>query len=202
MLRIVLWKEFTSESQDDRRQVETEFEWMRVYAFVYFLSFFSRTASAEDFAQDVLERFIRQLQLKEELNRSYFMQLVRYCFLDQTRRSRRNALELSERGPKCEPGKEPLNLIEGVIDPYRGLDQDSALFRQEILTVLKLSLSAFSEEHQKVIKLRILGLSAQWIRDELLKEDIDISTNHINVIFYKFKPRFKEICKEKSISPR
>ena len=188
------WTDFVSGSFSVKQKLEKEFEWMRMYAFMYYKKFNLDNAGAEDFAQDALESFISKLKEKEELNRAYFRQLVRFRFLDRIRAEKRDALENQWTPNPAKTDETDSDSFEALPELQNEPSQNSDLVGRDLKKILESALDEFPVVHQKVILQRIIGVSAKETVKNLSRANIELTTNHVNVIYYKFKTRVKAVC--------
>lgn len=190
------WIDFISIDPETRSAVQVEFEWMRRYAFAYFRTFVSNPAEAEDFAQDVLELFIGRLKERGDLNRSFFMHMVRYSFLDRMRAYRRDVLKHRAGPPRRGDGTDSEEgSILDTLAAYDGrLPQEMAMESQSIRNTFDAVLGSFKPHQQTVILQRLIGLPAREIQQVLHAQGIDMTPNHVNVLFHKFKTLVRTSC--------
>ena len=182
--------------------MRNEFEWMRRYAFGYFRTFVPDPAEADDFCQDILESFIGRLKERGELNRSFFMHMVRFGFLDRMRAYRRDVLRQRVREPHPSDADPPL---DGILDTLAANDgrspQETALLTQSFRAVFNDVLNTFKPHQQRVILRRLMGFPAREIHESLREEHIEMTANHINVLFHKFKSLVRDACRDHELQP-
>jgi len=191
------WSDFIDGKQEFQRHVRIEFEWMRRYAYAYYRSIISSPSEADDFAQDVLELFIGRLKERGELNRSFFMHMVRYHFLDQMRARRKDVLRrrVMERHPGDMNG-DPTPVLDVLAANDGRLPQVMAMNAEAIRGVFDDVLNAFKPHLQQVILQRLAGVPAREISRRLNDREIEMTSNHINVVFHKFKTIVRDRCRE------
>ena len=192
----MLWGEFESNDTIVRRKVETEFGWMRRYAFKYFLERTGDFAKAEDYSHCVIEQFIERLQIRRELNLSYFKTMVRFFIYDEFRRQNRDLLFYCHHlANKNGDGLQELDFDDLMGASDLPDPEDSAFFR-DLFRIFETAMTGLNPRDRKIVLMKLIGFSSKEVQKSVSLPDAGVTVNLIDVITSNFKKKCREFLGE------
>ena len=186
------WIDFISDHEESRQKVETEFTWMRRYAFKYFLDRTGDFSLSEDYSHCVIEQFIGRLKIKGELNIHYFKIMVRYFICNEFRRWNHDLLSHCDPVPASRTDFSIDFLLTDPCDESSSANPEDNIQYREFLQIFTNLMDELDIRDQKIVKLKLLGHSSREVCDIIGCSENQITVNLVDVITSNFRKRCRK----------